>query len=212
MKKIKFFLIMTTLLLFGLSANVNATPSYTSLFEEPGTIDRDGETFGTFDPEFKGYYSDNWSGYYLGTFDKDSPVVGHNPGQSELEYLARIYLSDDTFTADWYAKIDAPDATSEFLTVDYLSGNWILDNPYEIGFYAVKGGPEFAFYFVFPYTESGMWSTTHLENPGGQIPALSHLSVLAEQVTPVPEPGMVILLGIGLIGLAFYSRRRLLSE
>lgn len=29
--------------------------------------------------------------------------------------------------------------------------------------------------------------------------------------TPVPEPGMVILLGIGLIGLAFFSRRRLMN-
>ena len=29
--------------------------------------------------------------------------------------------------------------------------------------------------------------------------------------TPVPEPGMVILLGIGLLGLAFYNRKRLLN-
>jgi hypothetical protein len=39
---------------------------------------------------------------------------------------------------------------------------------------------------------------------------ISHISFFKGGV-PVPEPGMVILLGIGLIGLAFFSRKRLLN-
>ncbi len=208
MKKLKFLLLMATLFLFGLSANVNAA-SYTNLFELEGTTDRDKGVFGKFDDDFKGYFSPDWSGYYLGTFDG-------NDSEAILVDLAKTYLNSFIDTDYYYAKVDEPDTSSDFLTISYdtglLSGTWTLDNPYEIGFYAVKGGPEFAFYFVSPYTDSGIWSTTHLLNLGGNIPEISHLSVLAKKGTPVPEPGMVILLGIGLIGLAFYSRKRLFNQ
>ena len=201
---------MATLFLFGLSASVYA---YSSLFDEPtSAIDRDDGLFGTWDDDFKGYSSEDWSGFYIGTF-------GGNDSKTYLEDLASIYLGYE-FTSDFYAKVDEPETDSSFLTVsydtDYLSGTWTLDAPYEIGFYSVKGANEFALYFVFPYDDSGKWSTTHLLTPitsgsDGNIPEISHLSVLADKGIPVPEPGMVILLGIGLLGLAFYNRKRLLN-
>ncbi len=47
-------------------------------------------------------------------------------------------------------------------------------------------------------------------NTGGEIPALSHLSLYGRDVepnTPVPEPSTILLLGGGLLGMAIYRRR-----
>ena len=211
MKRIKFFLLLATLFLFGLAANVNAT-TFNSLFSEEGTINRDKEDYGTFDPDFYGYYSNDWSGYYLGTFEG-------NPSETDLRVLAEFYLGF-VFEEAKYAKVEEPGTKSGFLTVTYtkfkddtnepIGGGWSLDDPYEIGFYSVKGGPEFAFYYVDPFQSSGTWSTTHLlVGNDNNFPAISHLSVLATEGVPVPEPGLLLLLGSGLIGLAAYGRRKI---
>jgi len=214
MKKIKFLILMVTLFLFGLSASANATLFNKEHFDDGDFYD---EYYGTWS-EVNGYYGfvndDEWSGFYLGNFA--------GPANRDIMVaLAEEYLESTDHEFSW-AKTGYNKRTGEFvyegdftITVEFtegtMSGTWELESPYELGFYAVKGGQEFALYFVYPYTNEGIWTTKHLTVGQNETPGLSHLSALAKEGTPVPEPGMVILLGIGLIGLAFYSRRRLFN-
>ncbi len=206
----KIFTIFITLLFFGVAGNVYGAP--VGLFDDPnkttfGTIDRDGGTYGTFNDTYKGYTSADWSGFYIGTFSG-------NDSETLLRALAEAYL-DEVLVGVEYAKVDEPDTTSGFLTVGYeddlLSGTWELANPYELGFYSVMGGNEFAFYYVFPYQTSGIWSTTHVLNPAGNIPGISHLSALATEGTPVPEPATMLWLGTALFGLFMVSRKKFMK-
>ena len=77
--------------------------------------------------------------------------------------------------------------------------------------------PDYRNMFLFENLASFEWAVIQLSQlegyypPGGEINIgrISHIREIGG--TPVPEPGMVILLGIGLLGLAFYNRKRLLN-
>ena len=159
---------------------------------------------GIWNSYYKGYYSstEEWSGYYIGSF---SGVANEIP----LETNASAYLGE-SFDGYW-AKVDATSGTSGYLTTtadsDNLSGTWSLSNSFELGFYAVKGGPEYGLYYVEPYQSSGNWSTIHLENRGGQQPTISHLGSIAGS-TPVPEPPVIFISILNLLGMLVYSWMR----
>jgi len=205
MKKIKFLLIMTTLFLFGLSASVSAVPLtfYDADFKDNKDIDGDWV-----DNDYFGY-TGSWSGAYIGTFAQFT-------GAEEidgLKALANDYLIEiGVQQPDDYkwAKDDDPgksDFAISFTTNDELTGDWWTDGTL-VQFYKVKGSTVFSLFYIHEPVASGTFSTVHIKEG---VTAISHLSALGQESTPVPEPGMVILLGIGLIGLAFYSRRRLFN-
>ncbi len=116
------------------------------------------------------------------------------------------------------------------------AGTWILtwtqvgEPGYDLTMDVVavhKGGNRFASYLFEqetftgnPTTASGTWQITYT-NKGGQIPTLSHLSLYYRNATHsstsgggastgngVPEPGVLGLLGLGLLGLAVMRRRQ----
>ena len=110
-----------------------------------------------------------------------------------------------------------------FTKFDGLSG---LDITLNAGFtwtYAVvkvDGPNDYSYLFWNTYGDSNYLTTPSagtipfnmgLNHPQGQGYDISHVTFFGEGGTPVPEPGMVILLGIGLFGLAFYNRKRLLN-
>jgi len=242
MNKIKLLLLMAVLFLFGLSTSVNAftlgDDAYQSLEGKTFTsIDPDktiNQSFvnvtGDPDPTFHGYLGGDtlgsWSGYYLGTFgdtDRDTFI------KQTVEYYLDTVLDSYMISKVDYQGLD--DENNPILVYtgtpqitignfnpdedgDWTSGSWTIEDPFALGFYTVKGATNWALYFVpEPYKSSGFWTTAHLEKGSGDFfPQISHLSALSTKTTPVPEPGMVILLGIGLIGLAFYSRKRLFNQ
>ncbi len=124
-------------------------------------------------------------------------------------------IEHDLVDLDFYAKVDAPDSGDSVLSVTYdesrLFGTWSTGDQL-IEFYSVKAAKEFAFYWIDGGASSGDWTTEHLLNNGGNIPAISHLSTWNalpdDPGDPVPEPSTVILLGCGLLGLAAFKRKR----
>jgi hypothetical protein len=126
-------------------------------------------------------------------------------------------------------KVDAPATTNSSLSVTYsdwdlegneggsedsgYSGTWESTSGSLLNFYSVKGGTEFAFYYVDPASSFGTWNTEHLTNKSGNIPEISHFTAWIDEsntptAQPTPEPATLFLLGSGLIGAGVISRKR----
>ncbi len=155
-----------------------------------------------------------YSGTYLFTSvtpGNDNPTT-LSPYLSDFVGLINTMIEPDVGTFDLYDKLDAPATTGSDMAVTYYSGNktgeWTTEDP--VQFYTVKASTEFAVYWLDPASTFGYWSTEHLRNGGGNIPSISHLSMWnsTDEPPPVPEPATFILLGGGLVGLAFYRRRQ----
>lgn len=144
------------------------------------------------------------SGQYIGTYD----------GNDDLAYISS--LTDINF--NYYSKVDVED--NETLVIEgnfnliiasddgYYSGTWATDPiSWLVSYYTVKAGPQFALYKVDPAANSGTWSTEHLTvGRSNNQPSISHFGAVANNIS-VPEPAALILLGLGLLGIAGVRRK-----
>jgi hypothetical protein len=172
-----------------------------------------------------GIYEDaaSWTGRYIGTVIDEGWKENENPKSYNandsflnLKNLIGYFLDDPSYSLDNYLKVDGAygkDVDNGITlhvtsSADKKNGEWsITPSSYGLGFYSVKGGPEYALYYVGPAQSSGLWTTDHLLNKGGNIPDISHFSGSVTS-TPVPEPATMLLFGTGLAGLAAVVRRR----
>ncbi|MDP3430293.1 MAG: hypothetical protein Q8R89_08190, partial [Desulfomicrobium sp.] len=114
---------------------------------------------------YYGYTNSNFTGYYIGT------IAGNTDnGNSEpFDTIIGHYLHDSNFSVNQlkveykggktYGSNSIADTTLTVTWDTTQSGTWSLTNAYGFGFYAVKGGTEFALYFVDPAQSNGDWTT-----------------------------------------------------
>lgn len=172
-----------------------------------------------------GYRADDgaFSGLYLGTVtgittietnkkaNKKKLKTSANDDPQDIRNLIEYFL-EENYEVGPIEKIEAEDTSHDFLNLTYAtddkSGRWSTKGSQGVDFYTVKGGNEFALYYLDPASNNGQWITDHLLNGGGNIPGISHLSVVtATSPSPVPEPASLILLGLGIIAMTGWVKK-----
>jgi len=122
-------------------------------------------------------------------------------------------ITDKNVVLEEYAKKEEAGSIDIIMQMAFsndqrTSGTWSTSASVE--FYVVKSSIAYALYWNSPLANSGTWNVEHLPlNSNGKAKALSHLTTYNEgDVAPVPEPSTILLMGIGILGLAGYSRKR----
>jgi hypothetical protein len=154
---------------------------------------------------------------YLGTFSGNDDAItvntiisslGGYTGPNPVYQLCKVELTQVWDGSTQYCTSNSAfsvTATSHKyendLPIEGVGGTW---TGLATDILAIKAGNSFDLYWYHPAATSGEWSTvTHLESKG-----LSHITWYGGSTTSVPEPGTLLLLGAGLVGIAAVRRAR----
>jgi len=218
MKK-TFLLVMV--MFFGLAVSAQALPLWEGGYEaESDTIyvvDRSDSDQDTYFASYFGYTGEDYTGYYIGTIQGNTDAyfieaIQYYAKEAKFELNFNLF---EEYTANTDGSkgtiFDENSMSIGPLTVEWdtdgKTGTWTFEN-YDVIFYAVKGGDEFALYYIPGGANEGEWTTRHLLTQGNTIPAISHFTVAAQ----VPEPATMLLMGTGLLFLAGFLRRRIYNR
>ena len=154
-------------------------------------------------------------GFYANSGTLLFTSAGNNVGNAGT--LANVQNLVRTATGD-SALILTMSINVAFTLFDNNSGTWGTIPPLgpagTIDFYAVKAGNAFAMYELDPAAATGSWSTFDIWNSGLQGTGgngglqISHFTGYNPGTTSVPEPGMLLMFGAGLLGLGLFGRKK----
>ena len=151
-----------------------------------------------------------WAAAYTecpGSFSGNNTGAGNGPNPGEARVLDFI-SSPGPDGAGWLTDAYAADGVGSF-SGELTAGTLNFNDTYFDFVLALKAANGFSlYYFETDGVSSIDFSTIGTaQNGGGNAQALSHWNLYASSVS-VPEPGMMLLLSTGFLGLAAIRRRR----
>jgi hypothetical protein len=117
--------------------------------------------------------------------------------QSDLRMLMKLEDKDAGKDDDF----------SFYFNSDNKSGTWFSNE--SVKFYSVKGGNQYAMYWLDPSLIEGYFSMEHIFLKNGKNPDLSHITFWTNDniYKPTPEPSTIILFCVGLLCLSHINRK-----
>lgn len=167
----------------------------------------------------------SWADYFVGSINvgildslvpDGSTTLANSGDATELAWINQTLLADNlittAFTLADYSKITGSGG-SNWDTTDQ-SGVFAFALADDPAYFLIKTGNGLGTYsdFLFANNVSLDWAVIQLADLGfndiQNVTGISHISEVGGGTTQVPEPGMLLMFGSGLVCLGFFGRKK----